>query len=534
MNKILVLIKSNNIVFSTYTKPIEEENFNNTNVINTKNLKFSEEYIIENLELIASFFNLVVLKANVNTAIIKNLEIAETILGLLKMIPKINNIIFSEDRELNYTLSSLLLENSNLNKIECYSLPEIMFYKFPDNMVETRCEILFTSNFMNYNNINTYSKLCNIDKIIIDSYLIRNDDKDDIIYFFKKNTGLKRITIRGYTRNNLLTFLNLLKENNFKNTTIIICEDVNTTKQIIEDVSLFTKLNKQFKVNIKVKYSKEYKEKNCAKELNIVLFRNILFLSILLILLILGLLKIKDIRDNKNMDVNLSIIESTIDEYIMEVPQEEIVEEIVDAPAVEQNTYVSPYYTNYEMIYNKLFELNNDTIGWLEVKNTKINYPVVQASDNDYYLNHAFNKTKNGAGWVFVDYRNDMDTISKNTIIYAHNVRKNSLMFGSLKNVLEDSWNSNLDNLTITFNIKGKTYYWKIFSIYTIPVTNDYLVANFKSDNSFEKYIEKVTTRSIKDFNEDVLINDKILTLSTCYNDSNYRLVVHAKMIGGS
>ena len=534
MNKILVLIKSNNIVFSTYTKPIEEENFNNTNVINTKTLKFSEEYIIENLELIASFFNLVVLKVNVNTAIIKNLEIAETILGLLKMIPKINNIIFSEDRELNYTLSSLLLENSNLNKIECYSLPEIMFYKFPDNMVETRCEILFTSNFMNYNNINTYSKLCNKDKIIIDSYLIRNDDKDDIIYFFKKNTGLKRITIRGYTRNNLLTFLNLLKENNFKNTTIIICEDVNTTKQIIEDVSLFTKLNKQFKVNIKVKYSKEYKEKNYAKELNIVLFRNILFLSILLILLILGLLKIKDIRDNKNMDVNLSIIESTIDEYIMEVPQEEIVEEIVDAPAVEQNTYVSPYYTNYEMIYNKLFELNNDTIGWLEVKNTKINYPVVQSSDNDYYLNHAFDKTKNGAGWVFVDYRNDMDTISKNTIIYAHNVRKNSLMFGSLKNVLEDSWNSNLDNLTITFNIKGKTYYWKIFSIYTIPVTNDYLVANFKSDNSFEKYIEKVTTRSIKDFNEDVLINDKILTLSTCYNDSNYRLVVHAKMIGGS
>lgn len=547
MNKILVLIKNDNIIFSTYTKHIEEENFNNTNVINTKNLKFSEEYIIENIDLISSFFNLVVLKSNVSNAVIKNLEIAETILTLLKHLSKINKVIFSEDRELNYTLSSLLLENTNLTKIECYSLPEIMFYKFPENTVETRCEILFTSDFMNYNNIDTYSKLCNKDRIIIDSYLTRYDI-DDITYFFKKNTSLKRITIKGYKRDSLLILLNMLQENNHKNVSIIICEDPNTTSQIISDIPLFVKLNKKCKVNIKVKYSKEYREKNRMKELNIVLLRNIILILVILIIGVICVFKIKESKDSKNIDVNLAIIESVIEEFVEEpsvnIPDTPVVEENEQNDEKnsqkheqnsqnneEKNVHVSSYYTNYELVYNKLLELNSDTIGWLQVNNTKINYPVVQTSDNDYYLNHAFDKTTNGAGWVFADYRNDMDMISKNTIIYAHNVKKNNLMFGSLKDVLEDSWNSNSDNLKISFNIKGTTYYWQIFSIYTIAVTSDYLITDFRSDYSFRQYIDKVTERSIKDFNIEILDEDKILTLSTCYNDANYRLVVHAKMI---
>ncbi|MCM1370335.1 MAG: class B sortase [Clostridium sp.] len=531
MNEVLILIKNNTIIFSTYTKTIEKQNLNNTNIINKKNLKFSEEYIIGNIELVSSFFNLVILKSNINSAVIKNIEIAETILTLLKYLPKITKVVFTEDKELNYTLSYLLLENINLISIECYNLPEIMFYKFPENIVQTRCEILFISDFMLYNNINTYSKLCNKDKIIIDSYLTRYDI-DDIIYFFKKNTNLKKITIKGYKRNNLLSFLNMLQRNNHKNVTIIICEDFNTTNQIISDIPLFTRLNKKYKVNIKVKYSKEYKEKNGMKELNIILVRNIILIIIILVIVIVCLFNIKETKDNQNINVNLSIIESAIEE-VKDLPQIDTFNvETNEQGYEEHNSYNSPYYTNYESTYNKLLELNSDTIGWLQVKNTKINYPVVQADNNDYYLNHAFDKTKNGAGWVFVDYRNNMDTISKNTIIYAHNIKKNNLMFGSLKNVLDDNWNSNSDNLKINFNIKGTTYYWQIFSIYTIDVTSDYLVTDFKNNSSFKQYIEKIVKRSIKDFNVKIGEEDKILTLSTCYNDLNYRLVVHAKMIG--
>ena len=274
MNKILVLIKNNNIIFSLYNKPLSDSNLNNTNVIDTKNFKFSDEYILNNLDLIVSFLNLVVLKSEINTAIIKNNEIAETILILLKNIEKIDKVIFSENKEINYTISSLLIENNHLNNIECYSLPNIMFHRFPKNMLKTRCKILFTSDFMNYNNINTYSDLCNKEKIVIDSYLTKYD-VDDIIYFFKENDNLKKIVLIGYNKSNLLAFLDMIKQNNHKNITIFIYEDSNTSNDIISDIPLFNKLKKKYKVNIKIKYSKQYKEKNYVKELNIVFIRNI-------------------------------------------------------------------------------------------------------------------------------------------------------------------------------------------------------------------------------------------------------------------
>ncbi len=531
MNKILVLIKNNNIIFSLYNKPLSDSNLNNTNVIDTKNFKFSDEYILNNLDLIVSFLNLVVLKSEINTAIIKNNEIAETILILLKNIEKIDKVIFSENKEINYTISSLLIENNHLNNIECYSLPNIMFHRFPKNMLKTRCKILFTSDFMNYNNINTYSDLCNKEKIVIDSYLTKYD-VDDIIYFFKENDNLKKIVLIGYNKSNLLAFLDMIKQNNHKNITIFIYEDSNTSNDIISDMPLFNKLKKKYKVNIKIKYSKQYKEKNYVKELNIVFIRNIFLILILVVILIIFLLKLKERNDYNKINVNLKVIDEIVEQTKDKLTNEDtVVEDNKIDTTEEENEYISPYYINYELVYNELLKINEDTIGWIKVKNTNINYPIVQTNNNDYYLNHAFDKTENIAGWIFADYRNNMDTISKNTIIYGHSVRGRNLMFGSLKNVLNENWYTNPENLKIELNIKGTTYNWQIFSIYTTKVTNDYLVSDFNSESSFINYISMVKNRSIKDFGINIGNDDKILTLSTCYNDSNYRLVVHAKMI---
>lgn len=528
MNKVLVMIDGNSIYFSKYTREISVHNLNNTNVINAKNLKFTEEYIKENIDLISTFFNLLILKFKVDSVVIKDLEIAETIVSLVNSLNNIKSICFTEDNSLNYTISSLLLQNRSLQKIECYNLPEIMFYKFDEDIIKTRSEILSISSFFNYNNIKTYSDIYNKKSILI-SNLFNEHDIDDLKYFFETNKNLKRVEFKPYNRINLETILKIIKRNNLKKVCIVIYEENNTTQQILNDIGFFEKLKKTFEVDIKIKYSKEYREKNKIKELNIIMLRNLLLIFLILVVCVICLVKYKESKDNKNIDVNLSIIESAIEDYI-ETPIEEEQDEIEQNQQVEY-TYISPYYTNYELVYNKLLELNDDTIGWLQVKNTKINYPVVQADNNDYYLNHAFDKTKNGAGWVFVDYRSNMDEISKNTIIYAHDVKKNNLMFGSLKNVLDDNWNSNYDNLIINFNIKGTTYNWQIFSIYTTEVTNDYLVTNFGSDYSFREYINKSLEKSIKNFNIEVLDDDKIITLSTCYNDANYRLVVQAKMI---
>jgi len=145
MNKILVVVEEDYLSFSKYNRQISEDNLNNTNVINVKNLKFTEEYIKNNIELISTFFNLIIIKFNINKVVIKNLEIAETVLILLKTLNNIKYINFKENKELSYIVSSLLLENKNLELIECYNLPDIMFYRFDKDIIKSRCEILSSS-----------------------------------------------------------------------------------------------------------------------------------------------------------------------------------------------------------------------------------------------------------------------------------------------------------------------------------------------------------------------------------------------------
>ena len=72
----------------------------------------------------------------------------------------------------------------------------------------------------------------------------------------------------------------------------------------------------------------------------------------------------------------------------------------------------------------KLLKENQETVSWITVNGTNINYPVVQHSDNEYYLNHSFDGSENSAGWIFLDYRNNIENTEKNTIIYGHSREK--------------------------------------------------------------------------------------------------------------
>ena len=99
-----------------------------------------------------------------------------------------------------------------------------------------------------------------------------------------------------------------------------------------------------------------------------------------------------------------------------------------------------PYwdYIDYPLIdvdFTELKKINPDTKGWLQVSGTNINYPFVQRHDNEFYLNHSFYQKPNNAGWVFLDYRNDISNLDQNSIIYAHG-RVNKVMFGTLKNII--------------------------------------------------------------------------------------------------
>ena len=180
--------------------------------------------------------------------------------------------------------------------------------------------------------------------------------------------------------------------------------------------------------------------------------------------------------------------------------------------------------------FTNLLKQNKDTIGWLIVNNTNVNYPVVQTTNNDYYLKHAFDRSSNSAGWVYADFRNNFDDLSKNTVIYAHG-RKDKVMFGSLTNTLNSKWYKNKDNQIIQFSTLKYNTMWQIFAIYKYEAESYYITTDFSSDESFMEFAKTMKNRSIYDFGIDLNKDDKILTLSTCYNDNGIRLVVQAKLV---
>ena len=168
---------------------------------------------------------------------------------------------------------------------------------------------------------------------------------------------------------------------------------------------------------------------------------------------------------------------------------------------------------------------NDSTRGWIKVNGTNINYPIVQADNNDYYLTHSFYKTYSGVGWVFADYRNKFDGKDKNIIIYGHN-RRDGTMFGTLKNILKEDWYNNNSSITY-FDEKGSRE-CKIFAVYRIPKEDYYITTSFSDDESYEDFLKTLKARSLKDFGIEVTKDNKIITLSTCANDNRYRVVLHA------
>ena len=137
--------------------------------------------------------------------------------------------------------------------------------------------------------------------------------------------------------------------------------------------------------------------------------------------------------------------------------------------------------------FKDLKKINNDTVGWIQVNGTNINYPFVQTKDNTYYLKKDFNKKYNSAGWVFMDYRNNISNFDKNTILYAHG-RVDGTMFGSLKNIIKSNWYNVKSNHVVKLSTEYENTLWQVFSIYRIPQTSDYLNIDFSSVKSMKNF----------------------------------------------
>ena len=237
------------------------------------------------------------------------------------------------------------------------------------------------------------------------------------------------------------------------------------------------------------------------------IFLNILILLFIIILIISIVYIAKWFVDNKeNEEISDKVSEAIIE--INENKDEEI---------------------EYKVDFVKLKEINNQIVAYLKVNGTKIEYAVVQAKDNSYYLRRNLDKKYNIGGSIFMDYKNKLDGTDKNIVIYGHNM-KNDSMFGTLKNILKEEWYNNEENYIINLTTEKEEKKYKVFSVYKIKTEDYYIDTEFK-ENEFEKFINTLKDRSIKDFGTEIDEQDNILTLSTCADNNAYRIVLHAKQI---
>lgn len=517
MKKILIKIKDNTIIIKEKVKlSTEYKNILNTNVISCNELVFSDDYINDNKKIVATFINELTKTYNIDTAIITNNSFALIFLELFKNNKQITTLILKDETPLTFAICEAIMK-SNIKNVNCYALQPFMI-EYLDKyeiLVESRNEILFLSNFMIENDLNKFSSLFYKMTLKIE-FPMSIQDEDDFIAFCKINKYLKTIDVNTVNKHDIEFLITTLKKNNKKNIKIVIHENVND----IETIEYLRKFNKRkskkYKISFKLAYSNDYLQENIFKQANI----NILKTCSYLILFIVFFSFSYVFYDNYVSMKNVSNIQEKITQVIEINDSEEIMEDLNENKGEDDKLVV-----NEDIV--SLIQENPQTIGWLKVNNTNIDYPVVQGADNQYYLKHNYYMEEDNNGWVFMDYRNDTELLSDNVIIYAHNRYHSGVMFGTLQNTLRYSWYSNPDNHTISFRTLYEDLEYQIFSIYKISVTTDYMRVLFADDNDRLDFYNMLKDRSIYDFGVTLSGDDKIITLSTCADEYN-RYVVHA------
>ncbi len=183
--------------------------------------------------------------------------------------------------------------------------------------------------------------------------------------------------------------------------------------------------------------------------------------------------------------------------------------------------------------YNELFNINPDCVGWIKIKGTEIDYPVVQGTDNEYYLHHDFNKRNAVCGTIFIDSRCDITSGSNHLILYGHQMKDGS-MFKQLNNYKKDDFYKKHKEITLYINESVYTY--EIVSVYVITISQNadyYNYINEDTKAAFINYInEEMAPHKLYNTGISVNENDSILSLSTCeYSSSDGRLIVLAKRL---
>ena len=178
--------------------------------------------------------------------------------------------------------------------------------------------------------------------------------------------------------------------------------------------------------------------------------------------------------------------------------------------------------------WDGLKDRNKDIIGWIDIPAVEISYPLVQGDDNEFYLHRGIDKEYLFAGCLFLDSACDRELQNYNSIIYGHNMRNGS-MFARLKEFLSAE------------TVQKCPYFWiytpdgdflfRIVSAHTAAPGSDTFTVRFKDYKSYAAWIEKMGSLSAPDCGAVAVPGDRLVTLSTCTNDSSVRMVMQGKRV---
>lgn len=175
---------------------------------------------------------------------------------------------------------------------------------------------------------------------------------------------------------------------------------------------------------------------------------------------------------------------------------------------------------DYNGIINELRnEYNNDDIiGVLKIDN-ELEVPILQTSNNDYYLNHTIDNKESNLGSIFLDYRTNID--SKKLLIYGHSSTKTNIDFNMLENYYDKEYYEKHKYISLTTSKEEKIY--EIFSVYIETSDFSYMNINFIDNEDYYKHINSLKDKSLYDTSIELKEDDEILILQTCSTHEDYK-----------
>lgn len=205
---------------------------------------------------------------------------------------------------------------------------------------------------------------------------------------------------------------------------------------------------------------------------------------------------------------------------------------VIHYTAEEGQSTPPPVLDEYKNLLNK----NKRLIGWVKIDDTNIDYPVMQTTDNEYYLDHNLNQEYDKNGSIFMDKDCDVLKPSTNLILYGHHM-KSGQMFGNLSLYSDQSYYEK--HPYIQFDTIYEKGLYEIMYVFRSRVYSEdeivfkyYQFIDAQSEQEFDSYMNDMEGMSLYDTGVTAQYGDRLLTLSTCdYQEKNGRFVVVAKKV---